>query len=338
MEIKDVISAQKKHEKSLFKKTNVVSVGCGYRFKNGKQTSEIGLIVGVSKKLPVASLFSQDVIPSVLDGVPVDVHETGLIQSHQEIDPTKKNRPAMPGTSIGHKSITSGTFGCVVKKSGIKLILSNNHVLANSNDARIGDDIYQPGAFDGGTSADKIGTLFDFVPMIFDGSEGKSPNPTCSIAKGVAGAANLVAKVFGRQHRLIAFNTDLFATTNKVDCAVAIPLDENEIVEDIVQIGKPIGISEGTLGLDIQKFGRTTSYTTGSILQVNVTVKVSYGTGKVVTFVGQLISGAMSAGGDSGSACLNMQNELVGLLYAGSDATTIFNRIQDVFEALSITL
>ncbi len=338
MEIKDVILVQSKYEKSLFQKANVVSVGCGYRFKDGKQTSEIGLIVGVSKKLPVATLATRDVLPQTLDGVPVDVYEAGLIKSHQTVDPTKKYRPAMPGISIGHKNITAGTFGCVVRKAGAKLILSNNHVLANSNDAAIGDDIYQPGPIDGGTQADKIGTLFDFIPLVFDGSGGGDPTPTCPIAKGTAGTANMMAKVLGRKHRLMAFNADPWAATNKVDCAVAIPIEEEDIVEDIVQIGKPKGDAEGKLGLEVQKFGRTTSYTTGSLIQVNVTVQVSYGPGKIATFVGQLMAGAMSAGGDSGSACLNMENQLVGLLYAGSDTTTIFNRIQDVFSALSVSL
>jgi len=69
-----------------------------------------------------------------------------------------------------------------------------------------------------------------------------------------------------------------------------------------------------------------------------VIVQVSYGPGKIATFVGQLMEGGMSAGGDSGSACLNMNNELVGLLYAGSDSSTIFNPIQDVFSLLGIQL
>jgi hypothetical protein len=50
------------------------------------------------------------------------------------------------------------------------------------------------------------------------------------------------------------------------------------------------------------------------------------------------MAGAMSQGGDSGSAVLDEENNLVGLLFAGSDTTTIINRIQNVFSALDITL
>jgi len=50
------------------------------------------------------------------------------------------------------------------------------------------------------------------------------------------------------------------------------------------------------------------------------------------------MSGAMSAGGDSGSAMLDMQKRVVGLLYAGSDSTTIMNPIQFVLDALQVQL
>lgn len=334
-ELSTAIAVQKKHQKSLLKRANVVSVGCGYRFKDNKQIDEIGIVVGVAEKLPTVSLAASDMIPENISGVPVDVFETGVLRAFQDFDPTKRYRPAIPGTSIGHKDITAGTFGCVVERGGAKLILSNNHVLANSNNARMGDPIYQPGPIDGGTAADQIGTLFDFVPIEFGGSV--SP-PTCPIAKGTAGTANLVAKTFGRKHRLVAFNADPMATTNRVDAALCLPDDETQITDEIVRIGKPTGVAEASLGTNIQKYGRTTHYTTGSVLQVNVTVQVSYGPSGIAVFEGQFLAGEMSAGGDSGSACLDMDGKLVGLLYAGSDTVTIFNPIQDVFELLSVTL
>jgi hypothetical protein len=50
------------------------------------------------------------------------------------------------------------------------------------------------------------------------------------------------------------------------------------------------------------------------------------------------MAGPMSQGGDSGSAVLDEKSNLVGLLFAGSDQNTIFNRIQNVFSALRLTL
>jgi hypothetical protein len=70
-----------------------------------------------------------------------------------------------------------------------------------------------------------------------------------------------------------------------------------------------------------------------------VTAQVSYGSNQVATFVDQLLAGgSMSQGGDSGSAVLSTNNRLIGLLFAGSTSTTIINRIQNVFQALQVTL
>src|SRR5205823_13140049 len=51
-------------------------------------------------------------------------------------------------------------------KSGARVLLSNNHVLANEGRATIGDPILQPGPYDGGdANRDRIGALLEFVPM-----------------------------------------------------------------------------------------------------------------------------------------------------------------------------
>lgn len=46
----------------------------------------------------------------------------------------------------------------------------------------------------------------------------------------------------------------------------------------------------------------------------------------------------MSQPGDSGSAVLNMDRRVVGLLFAGSNAATIINPIDGVLSALSVEL
>ena len=66
--------------------------------------------------------------------------------------------------------VMSGTLGCLVKDKATHeiLILSNNHVLANSNEAKKGDSILQPGPYDGGKKAkDTIGTLERWVEIKF---------------------------------------------------------------------------------------------------------------------------------------------------------------------------
>lgn len=53
-----------------------------------------------------------------------------------------------PGCSIGHGNITAGTLGAIVEDDNNYYMLSNNHVLANSDNARRGDSIWKPGPSD----------------------------------------------------------------------------------------------------------------------------------------------------------------------------------------------
>jgi hypothetical protein len=260
-------------------------------------------------------------VPKTIDGVRTDVIETGEIVAFQ--DPRAKMRPARPGVSIGHFQITAGTFGCLVRKDGEALILSNNHVLANSNNAQVGDPVWQPGRADGGTSADQIGALAEFVPIAFDGST--PPGNGCS-------PVSSLLSIFVPKPRVQNVPGD-----NKVDCALARPTTPDLVNADILNIGVPAGAGTATLGTALQKSGRTTGYTTGTVTQIDVRVTVNYG-GPTATFTGQLMAGAMSQGGDSGSAVLDMQKRVVGLLYAGSATTTILNPIQYVIDALGIEI
>jgi hypothetical protein len=70
------------HEAELLCKANVVGVGVGYRRQAGEATSNLALVVMVTNKLPAALLAEADRIPSMIDGVPVDVQEVGKIMAH----------------------------------------------------------------------------------------------------------------------------------------------------------------------------------------------------------------------------------------------------------------
>jgi hypothetical protein len=57
-----------------------------------------------------------------------------------------------------------------------------------------------------------------------------------------------------------------------------------------------------------------------------------------VGFRDQVLCSRYTDGGDSGSIVLNEQNEAVGLHFAGSPSTSIFNRISPVLQALGVQL
>jgi hypothetical protein len=67
------------HEAELMAKANVVGVGIGFRQQNQTRTDDVVLVVLVEKKLPRSQLAPEDIIPSQIDGVTVDVQESGRI-------------------------------------------------------------------------------------------------------------------------------------------------------------------------------------------------------------------------------------------------------------------
>jgi hypothetical protein len=330
----EVVQAKEANKEAILEKPNVVGVGVGFKWVDGVPTREVSVVVMVRKKLPIAALPPEAVIPQRIDSVPVDVIEVGEIRAQQA--PTDRWRPAPGGVSIGHYKITAGTFGSVVRDraTGDRLILSNNHVLANSNDAVPGDPILQPGTYDGGSAPnDVIAHLERFCPIEFT-----TAPPVCGLANAYASLGNAIASLVGSKHRVQVYQTNPQAI-NQVDGAVARPVNDADILDEILQIGVVSGTVTAALGMPVRKSGRTTGFTTGEITLLDATVDVSYGTGRTARFEDQLVSGPMSQGGDSGSLLVAGDSlQAVGLLFAGSSQTTIFNPIQAVLDCLEINI
>ena len=317
----------------LMSKAGVVATGIGYKITNGQKTGEPAVICSVETKKPSGMLREKDRIASHINGVTTDVVQTGLLTAFQ--DRTARYRPAPGGISIGHYQVSAGTLGCLVKKNDTVYILSNNHVLANSNDASPGDPVLQPGSHDGGRRPeDVIASLADFVPIRFETDE--DGDISCPVSGFITSVLNAASRLTGSSVRMRRYR----ATTenNLVDCAIAKPDNPDDVQDEILEIGTIGGVAEGTLDLAIKKSGRTTGLTTGTIEQVDVTARVNFGSRKVAVFEDQLMAGRMSDGGDSGSVVLDTDNNIVGLLFAGSATTTIINRIQHVFSKLEVGL
>jgi hypothetical protein len=308
------------------RRDNVVGFGAGVKWKNGRPTGEPALLVLVTHKLEKAQLSAANLVPSKLQDMQTDVLAIGYPVAGGG-EPTavapqtlaKRIRPAEGGYSVGHFKITAGTIATCVydiqpggtispPASGIGIppryyVLSNNHVLANSNDASLGDPILQPGPFDGGTDpADRIARLSRFIPITF--------NPPVPLA----------------QHN------------NLVDAAVA-EGEFHDLDREIYWTGYVPGWrpkANVTVGTTVQKTGRTTNYTIGRITTINATVDVGYGGGRVARFRDQILTTNMSAGGDSGSLVTTLDDVAVGLLFAGSSVVTILNQIENVRSLLRV--
>ncbi|MDX2141009.1 MAG: hypothetical protein SF123_23205 [Chloroflexota bacterium] len=178
MSTEQAFQAQAVAEPNLLAKSNVVGVAVGFKESEGVVTDEVAVVVLVEQKKPVAALQPHDVIPREIDGLKTDVIEVGVLRAFQ--GGRARYRPVIPsGVSMGHFKVTAGTLGAVVRDrtTGDRLLLSNNHVFANSNDAAPGDAILQPSAMDGGQNpADMVARLERFVKLVYtDDPSGTGP-------------------------------------------------------------------------------------------------------------------------------------------------------------------
>lgn len=209
-----------------------------------------------------------------------------------------------------------GTLGSLVQRAGTFYILSNNHVLARSDSASLGENIIQPGLVDtncGATSSSVVGNLSQFANLQASGT-----NVDAAIAQIITGA---------------------------VDTTGTILLLGSTTTAGVPDPGPPhagTGIA-ATLGMGVGKSGRTTGLTCSRVGAVGVATAVQYqtgcGTGSTfsVTYSNQIsvTGGTFSGAGDSGSLIVSTATaDPVALVYAGSDTDTVGNPVQDVLNAM----
>ncbi len=297
--------------------SNIVGVGIAEKTVDGKPTGVLAVKFFVKTKFPKSAVPARLMLPKSIDGLPVDIEESGAFRAFKRRtrrpkvtsaampNPRERTRPALPGCSIGFRVagdqfVMGGTFGALVRTTRAIYILSNNHVLADENRLKPGAPIYQPALLDeGDLDTDKIAELTRFIKM--------------------------------RSNRY-----------NRVDAAIALPLRKTLVGRDVLHLGPPSGTAAAEIDMMVHKFGRTTSYTVGRVASIETDVTVEYETADF-TFENQIIvvgtGGQFSDGGDSGSIILQRgTNKAVGLLFGGSSSHTIANHIGNVLRSLRVRM
>lgn len=142
---------------------DVNGVGIGYT-----RSEEQTLVLLLRRSVLHASSLAR-ILSGGVGGFPIISHVAGEFVQFRAPRGTNRlgrSRPAPGGVSIGHHRITAGTLGCVVMGPDNRYyILSNNHVLANSNNTNLGEAVYQPGPADGGSKMDEIGRVANWIQL-----------------------------------------------------------------------------------------------------------------------------------------------------------------------------
>jgi hypothetical protein len=190
-----------------------------------------------------------------------------------------------------------------VQSNNIKYILSNNHVLADTNTLPLGSTISQQSIPDGGACpADVIASLSNFVPIVFNGQ-----TPVDAAIAAIARGVNVDPRI----------------------------MRDNGVVEKLIA-----PVTAPVLNMPVQKSGRTTGWTKAATVRaIGLTIVVAYPGGNSTiqnTFSAKRVSGAFSMPGDSGSLITtDPGNQPVGLLFAGdNNFTTYANNLSAVLTAL----
>jgi hypothetical protein len=219
----------------------VHAMGVGRKQVDGKSIGELCIRFYVVKKLTESILSPSARLPESIDGMPTDVIESPPAIAAGNLPPCSNKRktaqrPLIGGISIGHKGITAGTLGyfCTsrLKSDDRKSIyvLSNNHVIANSNMGIKGDAVLQPGRLDGGADPrDQVAKLWRFKKLKF------MPNGT-----------------------------------NDVDAAIAQRLKNIEYTPAICGIGKVTGVTKAKEDMEVAKHGRSSELTSGKVTDISV--------------------------------------------------------------------
>jgi len=287
---------------------NTVGLGIAEKKTRTGGTGDLALVVYTEKKLPRAQLPADQVVPSILQlaGIADDIVTDVREIGRPTLEMlTTEVRPIVCGYSAGGAEPgTTGTVGCLVTRRGDP---TQTYVLSNSH-------VFAKSG---------LGAVGD--PIYQPGADDAPPNTA---------VATLV------QWQPFTFS-DTFEAN--IDAAIAAPAAGVEFNPTVYNIGLPKGVRPLTRGMTVQKSGRTTEYTTGTVQDINFHTQLLYprpdGSGDgSVRFANLALCTRYTAPGDSGSLVLDSEGYAVGLHFCGTPTVSICIPIQVVLDTLGVDL
>ena len=311
------------------RRPGVTAVDVGFKISGKVMTDEVALRVHVERKKPVADLSSSEVFNTSgkkntkQAGFPVDVIEGDYA-------------PADAGNERIALEDLMGEVGV-----GIERTTTFNPLV---------------GGISCGNPRGTAGTL---GAIVFD-------RATCrpmilSNWHVLAGASSAAVGEDILQPGRVDGGTEAVATLTRMrldsamDAAVATLNSARAHSRDIMNIGTVTGMDDATLGMEVEKSGRTTGLTKGIVDGVSMSVQIDYGDPGIVAFNNQIrivprppwpaVDVEISLGGDSGSIWVNERtNRAIGLHFGGernpspaSAENALANPIKPVASAMNFS-
>jgi hypothetical protein len=294
------------HSKASFTSCSVTYTAPGTVSATG--TTYIVATVGLTSKAETAVLLNAAGISSN-----PAIHQ-GQLAAPMQLGSSGGNNNDFDASGDTIADCCSGTLGALIQDgSGRQYLLSNNHVLARSDHASVGDAIVQPGLIDNnctpngnGPGTVPVGSLTGWLAL--NSSQTNADAAIAQVASRSVDAAGSILELGARQAggTLAAAPPGISSTGGKGESA--------------------------TLQLRVAKSGRTTGLTCAGVSAINLDVSVDYYQNCAETkpyltkiFTNQLaVSGdRFSDAGDSGALIVDAGNaEPVGLFFAGGIDTS----------------
>ncbi|KGN40123.1 hypothetical protein [Knoellia aerolata] len=312
-------------EDELIAKPGVVAVDIAEKETDGKKTGELSIVVFVEQKKPTSKLAKGAAIPKEIDGIKTDVQELVI-----------ELQPAMRQVDDAELFVDPADYPTLA--GGISIGPRRSVFLSPPDVASPGNYVF-------------VGTL---GAMVRDRATGA----TMALTNFHVACVNNTWSVGDRQVQPSLVDggapTGEFgaltraALSENIDGAV-ITVDAGEPWSaSVTGVGDVAGSATATVGMAVQKRGRTTEHTFGTVASVDFTVNVNYGSDVGPRTLRHQIridtdttrNPRFSNSGDSGSVILDTSRNVVGLLFAGATdgSMTFANPIQAVYDELAVDL
>lgn len=276
------------------------------------------VVTFVSSKVDEEDLDDDQIVANRVSDRDTDVIEIGEIRPHHDDMPEPKgdtknrHRPVVGGVSECNANGTAATGGPYPVEvvdtdaatwwdqvdEGDRVRLSNSHVYAMSGQANLGQRIWQPSPYDGGTTDDEVGRLAGHV----------------EIEDGVT--VDVAAR-----------------TTQTVDESDGYHRIDDKYVGSVYRDDY-----RDLKGETLIKTGRTTGVNEADVLSTTATVKVGYPQGATKMADMIVTDHMADGGDSGSPTFKKDSGELVGQVFAGTDRVTIHHKMQNVEEELGVRI